>query len=163
MTRHNTTVWLFAVCFSLLTAACVSAEEKAQPKLQTAGMAIVNKDGQDVRLTVELARTADEKAMGLMFRNELDDGEGMLFIFEQDQIMSFWMKNTTIPLSIAFINSGGRIIDIKDMTPLSLSSVRSSRSVRYALEAPQGWFERSSITVGALCEMPPDSSLRVSQ
>jgi uncharacterized membrane protein (UPF0127 family) len=153
--RHNTTVWLFAIFFSLITAACVSAEEKAQPKLQTERMSIVNQDGLDVGLTVELARTTDEKAKGLMFRKKLDDGEGMLFIFEQDQIMSFWMKNTTIPLSIAFISSGGRVIDIKDMSPLSLSTVRSSRSVRYALEAPQGWFERSGIAVGALCEMPP--------
>jgi uncharacterized membrane protein (UPF0127 family) len=155
-TRHNTTAWLFALCFSLLTTACVSAEEKAQPKLQTARMSIANQDGLDVGLTVEIARTAEEKAKGLMFRKKLDDGEGMLFIFERDQIMSFWMKNTMIPLSIAFITSGGRITDIKDMTPLSLSSVRSSRSVRYALEAPQGWFERSGITVGASCEMPTD-------
>jgi uncharacterized membrane protein (UPF0127 family) len=83
-----------------------------------------------------------------MFRKRLADGEGMLFIFERDEALSFWMKNTLIPLSIAFIASDGRIIDIKDMRPLDLSSVKSSRSVRYALEVPQGWFNRVNVRPG---------------
>jgi hypothetical protein len=78
--RHNTAVWLFTVCFSLVTAACVPAKETAQPKLQTAEMVIVNGDGKDVRITVEIARTAKEQSMGLMFRKKLEDGEGMLFV-----------------------------------------------------------------------------------
>jgi uncharacterized membrane protein (UPF0127 family) len=152
--RRGTVVWLFAVCFSLFTVTCVSAEETAQPKLQTARMVIVNEDGRDVGITVELARTANEQSKGLMFRKNLEDGEGMLFVYEREHIMSFWMKNTTIPLSIAFISAGGRITEIKDMTPLSLTPVRSSRSVRYALEAPMGWFERSGIVAGCTATLP---------
>jgi uncharacterized membrane protein (UPF0127 family) len=72
----------------------------------------------------------------------------MLFVFERDQILSFWMKNTYIPLSIAFIAGDGRIAEIHDMEPLSLASVRSSRSCRYALEVPLGWFARAKINVG---------------
>jgi uncharacterized membrane protein (UPF0127 family) len=83
-----------------------------------------------------------------MHRRNLPDGEGMLFVFERDQILSFWMKNTFIPLSIAFIASDGRIIDIRDMEPQSLSAVKSTRSVRYALEVPQGWFTRQGIREG---------------
>jgi uncharacterized membrane protein (UPF0127 family) len=83
-----------------------------------------------------------------MYRKQLPDGEGMLFIFERDEALSFWMKNTIIPLSIAFIASDGRITEIKDMRPRDLNAVKSSRSVRYALEAPQGWFTRAGISPG---------------
>jgi uncharacterized membrane protein (UPF0127 family) len=83
-----------------------------------------------------------------MHRERLPDGEGMLFVFDRDQQLSLWMKDTTIPLSIAFIASDGRITEIKDMYPLDQSTVRSSRSVRYALEVPQGWFGRAGVQTG---------------
>jgi uncharacterized membrane protein (UPF0127 family) len=109
----------------------------------------IERDGQ--RITVvkaEIARTDEERGKGLMFRKNLADGEGMLFVYEMDQVLSFWMKNTFIPLSIAFIASDGRIIDIKDMYPHSEDSVLSNRSVRYALEVPQGWFSRAGVSHG---------------
>ncbi|MDR1099208.1 MAG: DUF192 domain-containing protein [Treponema sp.] len=112
--------------------------------------------GEPVRITVELARTDAERAQGLMYRKSLDDGKGMLFIFDRDQIMSFWMKNTRIPLSIAFITKEGRILEIRDMQPLAEYSVRSSRSARYALEAPQGWFSRAGIKAGDLLALDND-------
>lgn len=83
-----------------------------------------------------------------MFRDQLSDGRGMIFVFERDEILSFWMKDTRIPLSIAFIASDGRILEIRDMEPFSLASVSSSRSCRYALETPKGWFERAGAAVG---------------
>ena len=72
----------------------------------------------------------------------------MIFVFEKDQILSFWMKNTPHPLSIAFIDSNGKIRDIFQMTPYSLASVSSTTSVRYALEVPQGWFKKEGIKEG---------------
>jgi len=99
-------------------------------------------------LTVELARTDAQRSQGLMHRKTLKDGEGMLFIFERDQILSFWMKNTLVPLSIAYISSDGRIFEIYDMEPGNLSPVTSSRSGRYALEVPQGYFHRTGIAAG---------------
>jgi uncharacterized membrane protein (UPF0127 family) len=72
----------------------------------------------------------------------------MLFVFERDQQLSFWMKNTLIPLSIAYIASDGRITEIRDMYPHDENSVHSSRSVRYALEVPQGCFGRAGIRPG---------------
>jgi uncharacterized membrane protein (UPF0127 family) len=96
----------------------------------------------------EIARTDDERNKGLMYRKKLSDGEGMLFVYEKDEILSFWMKNTFVPLSIAFITSDGRIANIKDMYPHDLKSVTSERSVRYALEAPQGWFTRTGVEIG---------------
>ena len=83
-----------------------------------------------------------------MERKKIPDGTGMLFIFESDQILSFWMKNTPHPLSIAYIDSKGVIKNIYDMTPFSLSSITSTVSVRYALEVPQGWFKKNNIQEG---------------
>ena len=72
------------------------------------------------------------------------EGDEQIFVFEADQILSFWMKDTPHPLSIAYIDSKGRIRDIFDMTPYSLSSIVSTSSVRYALEVPQGWFKKNN-------------------
>jgi len=135
--------FLFAVCSTL---ACESG------KLQTEKLTIelVGEEAArgQVFIKAEIARTEEERTKGLMFRKKLPDGEGMLFVFERDQQLSFWMKNTYIPLSIAFIASDGRIFEIKDMEPHDLKPVQSSRSVRYALEVPQGWFERAGVAAG---------------
>jgi hypothetical protein len=109
----------------------------------------IERDGKIIAVVkAEIAITAEEKGQGLMFRKKLPDGEGMLFIYERDEVLSFWMKNTYIPLSIAFIAYDGRIIDIKDMHPHDETSVISSRSVRFALEVPQGWFSRAGVRHG---------------
>ena len=117
-------------------------------KLKTTVLTIERENAPAVEITVEIARTDEERALGLMFRKNLPDGQGMLFIFDRDQQLSFWMKNTIIPLSIAFISSDGHILEIKDMQPNDINSVKSSRSVRYALEAPQGWFSRVNVKAG---------------
>jgi len=109
----------------------------------------IERDGQPITsVKAEIARTEEERNKGLMHRKNLKDGEGMLFIYDRDDILSFWMKNTLVPLSIAFITSEGRIIEIKDMYPGDLKNVTSSRSARFALEAPQGWFARAGIQTG---------------
>jgi uncharacterized membrane protein (UPF0127 family) len=120
----------------------------APKKLAAADLRIERSGAAAVWVKAELARTPEERSRGLMFRKRLADGEGMLFIFERDEALSFWMKNTVIPLSIAFISADGRIVEIRDMRPNDQSSVRSSRSVRYALEVPQGWFNRVNVKPG---------------
>jgi uncharacterized membrane protein (UPF0127 family) len=149
-------VRFFASAFLFLFINCIPAEQRAQHKLETKKIIIVNQEGADIPLTAELARTNEEQSMGLMFRKKLDDGEGMLFVYDRDQKLSFWMKNTIIPLSIAFISHEGRIIEIRDMRTQSVQSIQSSRSVRYALEVPQGWFERAGITDGCTARMLPE-------
>jgi len=109
---------------------------------------VIESQGRSIAIDAEMARTQAQQQQGLMHRRQLPDGQGMLFIYETDQMMSFWMMNTLIPLSIAFIAQDGRILEIYDMEPESLELVRSSRSARYALEVPQGWFERAGITIG---------------
>jgi uncharacterized membrane protein (UPF0127 family) len=119
----------------------------AQPKFEIKNM-VLEGSGRTVAIQVEIARTNEQRSQGLMHRTKLDDGKGMLFVFDRDDILSFWMRNTLIPLSIAFISSDGRIMEIRDMEPESLDPVRSGRSVRYALEVPQGWFSRVNLAVG---------------
>jgi uncharacterized membrane protein (UPF0127 family) len=147
---QNRSLFLILLLF-LFNAGFASCSTQKQ---KTTVISIEREDATVVEISVETARTDEERAKGLMYRKVLPDGEGMLFIFDRDQQLSFWMKNTIIPLSIAFISSDGHIIEIKDMQPNDLNSVKSSRSVRYALEVPQGWFERVNVKAGDVVKIP---------
>ncbi|MFH0887666.1 MAG: DUF192 domain-containing protein [Planctomycetota bacterium] len=107
-------------------------------------------------IKVELAVTEEERAQGLKYRNSLPVDNGMLFIYPDEMILSFWMKDTPLPLSIAFIKSNGTILDIKDMQPFSLDSINSSAPAQYALEMPQGWFQENQTKVGAVVIFSPE-------
>jgi hypothetical protein len=110
------------------------------------------------RLRVEVAGTPEQRARGLMNRRKLADDQGMLFVFDKEETVSFWMKNTRIPLSIAFIAADGTIRQIENMEPYSLESIVSRRSVLYALEVNQGWFSRHGIEVGDRIRILQDQS-----
>ena len=97
---------------------------------------------------VELAVTDESRNTGLMFRESLSYNAGMLFMFPDSGPLSFWMKNTYIPLSIAYLNESGRILNIEHMIPHNLSSVPSNGNAKYALEMNQGWFQDNNIIVG---------------
>ena len=117
-------------------------------KLPSKDIKIIRQDGKEFIVNAEIAEKAEDRNHGFMERKTIPDGTGMLFVFDRDQILSFWMKNTPHPLSIAYIDSKGKIRDIYDMTPYSLSSIISTVSVRYALEVPQGWYKKNGITEG---------------
>lgn len=104
-------------------------------------------------LQVELARTDRERETGLMFRTVMGETEGMLFVFPHDRNLRFWMKNTLIPLSIAYIASDGTVKEIHDMQPGALGGTESTYQVRYALELNQGAFARLGIKVGDRMEI----------
>jgi len=137
------------LCFLILVVATVSCTNAEKPKRESMTILIESKS---TRMTfpieVETAVTAQEQERGFMNRKEIPDGTGMIFVFKRDQKLRFWMKDTPHPLSIAFIDSAGRIREIYDMTPFSLDIIASTYSVRYALEVAQGYFERAGITVG---------------
>ena len=103
-------------------------------------------------LYVEVARTGQEKAKGLMNRTQLGAGNGMIFIWEDPVTESFWMKNTPLPLSIAFISVGGVIVDIQDMEPFSVQPHAPAAAYIYAVEANQGWFSAHGIAMGDRAE-----------
>jgi len=100
-------------------------------------------------LQVEVASTYEDQKSGLMYREKLNKDSGMLFIYPQEKYLAFWMKNTKIPLSIAFINDNGVITQIESMTPYSLTNHTSKERVRYALEMEDKWFRKNGITVGS--------------
>jgi uncharacterized membrane protein (UPF0127 family) len=112
--------------------------------------------GKKVEVRVEIADGLFERARGLMYRKELGEDRGMLFVFPREQPLTFWMKNTRIPLSIAYIDSKGRIADILDMKPLDDKPPHyvSSVPVQYALEVNQGFFEERGVRVGDHAELP---------
>jgi hypothetical protein len=97
---------------------------------------------------VEVAKTADERGTGLMGRTHLGKDEGMLFIFDGEAYHSFWMKNTPLPLSIAFIDKEQRIVKISEMKPMTLDSHTPPRPILYALEMAKGWFSANGVKVG---------------
>jgi uncharacterized membrane protein (UPF0127 family) len=102
----------------------------------------------DSLIKAEIADTSELRAKGLSSRKHLPVGHGMLFVFEFSRRQSFWMKDTSIPLSIAFISSDGTIRQIEQMTPFDLNKTKSHSPVQFALEVNQGFFKENGITVG---------------
>jgi len=149
----------FCAVFFGVFFACAGFAGCSRPRQSAGQFAVqelaIERDGAVIAAVLaEIAVTDEERSLGLMHRQSLDDGKGMLFVFDRDQILSFWMKNTYIPLSIAFIAWDGRILEIRDMQPHDLNPVRSSRSVRYALEVPQNWFSRAKVNLGDVVIIP---------
>ena len=106
----------------------------------SAGMHVMN---------VEVARSPQEHGIGLMFRKSMPTNDGMLFIFDRPGPQCFWMKNTLLPLSIAFISDDGSIANIDEMKPQTLDSHCSTKDVRYVLEMNSGWFDKRGIKAGS--------------
>lgn len=107
------------------------------------------------KLTAEIATTPDQRSLGLMNRFSLKPDHGMLFVFERNEPLAFWMKNTYIPLSIAFIAPDGRIVNIEDMKPQTEESHWSKGPALYALEMKKGWFAERGIVPGAVVKGIP--------
>jgi hypothetical protein len=100
-------------------------------------------------ITAEVAANDPARARGLMFRERLEPNHGMLFLFDTKTVQCMWMRNTLIPLSVAFIEDDGSIVNIEDMQPKTESSHCAKRPVRFALEMEQGWFTNRGIKPGA--------------
>ena len=118
------------------------APKKAQPSV------FVTLLSNGINIVAEVANSPETRSRGLMCRLNLKDDSGMLFVFSESQERSFWMKETYIPLSIAYLNELGVILNIENMSPHNLSSVQSSGPTMYALEMNEGWFEKNGIGVG---------------
>ena len=118
----------------------------AQPRLETIKLYLGAAE-----LTVEIADENHERMTGMMHRTTMPENEGMLFVFPKQHQTGFWMKNTTLPLSIAYIDRASRVIEIYDLHPLNTQPVESrSARVKYALEVNQGWFAKNGIQPGTV-------------
>lgn len=100
------------------------------------------------QIVVHVARSDEERALGLMHRRDMPENEGMLFMCERCAVQSFWMKDTPLPLSIAFVDEDGTILKIADLQPHCLEPESSGRPVRFVLEVNQGWFRERGIEPG---------------
>lgn len=100
------------------------------------------------QLDVQLATTPLQRQIGLMHRKEMPQHEGMLFEFEEPAVQCFWMKNTLLPLTAAFVDDAGVIVNLVDMKPLNTDSHCSAKPVRFVLEMNQGWFAKKGIKAG---------------
>lgn len=115
---------------------------------QTYGNIEASFEGKSAKLFLRVANTNESRSKGLMFQEYLQKNHGMVFIWPSSKKQCMWMKNTSIPLSVAYLAADGRILEIYDMVPFSEESVCSSQKARMAVEVNQGWFSRNSITKG---------------
>jgi uncharacterized membrane protein (UPF0127 family) len=128
------------LCTLLLAASAAAAQQPPLPTVQLgAGMHLIR---------AEIADRDASRAMGLMHRQALAPNGGMLFVFDEDAVHCMWMKNTPLPLSVAFIDAGGAILNIADMQPHTEESHCAAQPARYALEMAQGWFAERRIRAG---------------
>ena len=136
MMKKSLALWLASVAFAVLA-------QEAQmdlPRVKlSAGMHLID---------AQVAVTPQQREIGLMFRKEMPQHEGMLFVFERPSIQCFWMMNTLLPLTAAFVADDGTIVTLADMKPQTTDSHCSDKPVRYVLEMNQGWFAKKGIKAG---------------
>ena len=132
-------VALASLCVAALAAAQDGPQRLAQIRLN-AGIHNIN---------AEVAATPEQREIGLMFRTSMPAGDGMLFVFERPSKQCFWMKNTLIPLSVAFLADDGSVVNIDDMKPQTLDGHCSTKPVRFVLEMNEGWFGKRGIKAGS--------------
>jgi uncharacterized membrane protein (UPF0127 family) len=132
----STAAWIFAAFFSV-----GHAQQTFPTTMLSIGVHLIK---------AEVAIGDEQRAQGLMFREKMASNEGMVFRFPETRHICMWMKNTLLPLSVAFIDEKGRIINIEDMQPQTLTAHCAKKSARFALEMNQGWFRQKNIRSGVL-------------
>ena len=146
-------------CILALTSLAVSFDVLAQDGPQLNLQRVKLSAGMNV-IDAQLALTPEQRQIGLMLRKDMPQHEGMLFVFEQASQQCFWMKNTLLPLTAAFVSDDGTIVNLADMKPQTTDSHCSTQPVRYVLEMNQGWFAKKGIKAGAKLGGPPFDSKR---
>ncbi|THJ33020.1 DUF192 domain-containing protein [Lampropedia aestuarii] len=135
-----------ALAMSAAAVAQVGPQANGQPQMDLPRLDITSTMH---RIDAQVAATPLQRQIGLMHRQSMPEHEGMLFVFETPNVQCFWMKNTLLPLSAAFVADDGRIVNLVDMQPMSTDSHCSTEPVRYVLEMNQGWFVKRGIEAGA--------------
>lgn len=145
----------YATVLLLLLSACALGRDNAQPTLPTIELRV-----RGITVNAEVADDNAERSAGLMFREELAKNAGMLFVMPGVAPASFWMKNTPLPLSIAYISPAGRILEIHDLEPFNEEPVRSKfQNIAFALEMARGWFAKNGVYAGdTITGLPPPIS-----
>lgn len=137
--------WIGLSAASAVFLAASSASAQTGPQT---GLPVVELGAGMHLIHAEVARTDEQRAIGLMNRKDMPQNAGMIFVFEQPAQQCFWMRNTLIPLAVAFVADDGTIVNVDEMQPLSDVSHCSSKPVRYVLEMNKGWFDKRGIKAG---------------
>ncbi len=149
-----------AICFSLalfpllLTGPAAADSAAMILPIDASELVAINPDGSESRFTVEIADDDDEQSAGLMFRLSMGDSHGMLFVFDRTRRLSFWMKNTPMPLDLIFVGQDGKVIDIFKGKPYSLSSIGPVQPARFVLEVKSGIAAKNGIVRGTVFRHP---------
>ncbi len=142
---------LGALLLAFAGSALAQTQAEGQPQMNlpriqlAAGMHLID---------AQLAQTPEQRSVGLMYRRDMPVTEGMLFVFEQPATQCFWMKNTLLPLTAAFVADDGRVVNLVDMQPQTLDSHCSTEPVRFVLEMNQGWFAKRGLKAGSRLSGP---------
>ncbi len=144
------TIAKFLAPLALVAAAFSAFAQQAQMQLPRARLSAGM-----YQIDAQVAQTADTRTIGLMFRKEMPQHEGMLFVFDEPSVQCFWMRNTFLPLTAAFVADDGTIVNLVDMKPQTTDSHCSTKPVRYVLEMHQGWFGKKGIKAGTKLAGPP--------
>lgn len=142
---------LAATGLALMVALAIAAcdREAATTLYPTVEITVVDTDGAEATLTVEVVHRPRERQQGLMLRRSLAEDHGMLFLYAADRDGGFWMKDTYIPLTIAYVDADWQVLELRDGVPLDETALTPSQPYRYVLEVNQGWFERKGLGAGA--------------
>lgn len=136
----------FLVCLALSVSLCAAAQTPPPPQTDLPRVRIM---AGMYQIDAQVAQTPRQREIGLMSRKEMPQTEGMIFVFDQPSTQCFWMRNTLLPLSAAFVADDGRIVNLVDMQPMTENSHCSTEPVRFVLEMNQGWFARKGIHAGS--------------
>ena len=153
MTAVRSTRTRFIACGAMLAACIVATSFIASPQRASAQATptefrVIPLSAGIHLIRAEVAMEPSERERGLMFRKEMGESQGMVFLFDQPAVQCMWMRNTLIPLSVAFIGNDGRIINVEDMAPQTETNHCAAKPARYALEMNLGWFKRHGVAVG---------------
>ena len=155
MQQHLSITYFISGMLALAATCCNVSHAQSGPQLDlprvqiTAGMYLID---------TQVAATPQQRSTGLMFRQQMPQGEGMLFVFDRPSEQCFWMKNTLLPLTAAFVADDGTIVNLEDIKPQTTESHCSKEPVRFVLEMNQGWFEKKGIKAGSRLAGKPFSA-----
>lgn len=152
MPKRSTSLIRRLLATTLLLACVAAPAQQPEPQLD---LRRVELHVGMYRIDAQVAAAPHERQTGLMFRKEMPEHEGMLFVFEQAGVQCFWMKNTLLPLTAAFVADNGTIVNLADMQPQTEASHCSAEPVRYVLEMNQGWFAKKGFKSGTRLSGPP--------
>jgi len=159
MRNRHTLTWLTLICLlsgsGLVVTGCDTPQSQTQPSPGSQSLPPIKMKIKDRVLDIEVARTPKEHEIGLMKRDSMPENHGMIFVFEEEKPLQFWMKDTRIPLDIMYLDAKGKVVSVAQMQPYDLTGISSEVDAEYAIELNAGMIKKLGIKSGDVIEIPP--------